>query len=321
MTVIILCCCLRGVTSLVSRVAARFKKKFLSDEGNTIYQYSERQVALRNSKKAERLEKLRKSVHKLRARVKKDLTSKDPEVALTALVVGLMDHTAERVGNEESKEERGHVGVTGWQKSHVSFSKGHATVKYTGKSGVKQKKTVTEKALVSALRKAHSACKDGDIFCHEGGKVSASRVNGYLEEFGITAKDLRGLHANSRMQDNLKAVRRKGGELPGDAKERKAQLKKEFKKALALTAEDVGHTKETLESDYLVPGLSDSYLKDGTVMDKMVKAVVARHLEQKQRDREKRGLCADNGVLLIEVPWTSEDLVGFVRQFVQRAEA
>lgn len=272
------------MTSLVLRVAARYKSKKKLESGNVLYQYSERQVARRNKQKAERLEKLRKSVHKLRARVKKDLQSKDPETVLIALAVGLMDHTAERVGNEESKEERGHVGVTGWQKSHVSFSKGKATIKYTGKSGVKQKKEVSEKALVSALRKAHEACKEGDLFCHEGGKITAAKVNEYLKEFDITAKDLRGLHANSRMQENLKSVRSKGGELPSDAKERKAQLKKEFKKALEITAEDVGHEPSTLRSQYLVPGLEEEFMK-GRVMSKMVKTALltadagARELE------------------------------------------
>lgn len=262
------------MTPLVLRIAARYKKKLRSDEGNDVYLYSDRQVALRNSKKAERLEKLRKSVHKLRARVKKDLESKDSDTVLTALVVGLMDHTAERVGNEESKEERGHVGVTGWQKSHLSFSKGKATLKYTGKSGVKQKKEITEKALVSALKKAHAACKEGDLFCHDGGKITAAKVNAYLKEFDITAKDLRGLHANERMQDNLKATRSKGGELPSDPKKRKDQLKKEFKKALELTAEDVGHEPSTLRSQYLVPGLEEEFMK-GRVMDKMVKTAMA----------------------------------------------
>jgi DNA topoisomerase-1 len=253
-----------------ARVAARYKSKKKLESGNVLYQYSERQVSRRNNEKASRLEKLRKNVHKLRARVKKDLASGDPDKVLTALVVGLMDHTAERVGNEESADE-GHVGVTGWQKNHVSFSKGKATVKYVGKSGVKQKKTVTEKALVSALRDAAEACEDGDLFCHDGGKITAAKVNAYLKKFDITAKDLRGLHANSRMQDNLKAARKAGGELSSDPKKRKTQLTKEFKKALAETAEDVGHEPSTLKSQYLVPGLEEEFMKDGKVMDKMVK--------------------------------------------------
>lgn len=266
--------------ALATKVAARYKKKLLSEKGNTIYEYSERQVALRNSQKAERLEKLRKNVHKLRARVKKDLASGDAEKVLTALAVGLMDHTAERVGNDESAEERGHFGVTGWQKGHVSFGKGKATISYTGKSGVKQKKSVTEKALVSALKDAHAACEGDDIFCHDTGKVTAAKVNAYLKKFDITAKDLRGLHANTVMQESLKVARKAGGELPSDPKKRKAQLTKEFKKALAETAEAVGHEPSTLKSQYLVPGLEEEYMK-GRVMDKMVKTasvVASRYL-------------------------------------------
>lgn len=259
--------------------AARYKKKHISDEGNTIYEYSERQITRRNNEKAKRLEALRKNVHKLRAQVKKDLQSGDPEKVLTALAIGLMDHTAERVGNDDSAEE-GHVGVTGWEKSHVSFGKGKATVNYVGKSGVKQKKVVSDKALVSALKDAYEACEDGSLFCHDTGKVDAKKVNAYLKKFDITAKDLRGLHANSEMLSQLKKLRK--GELPTNPKERKAQLKEEFKKALEATAKAVGHEPSTLRSQYLVPDLEEEFMK-GRILSKMTKSaqrVAARFLQE-----------------------------------------
>lgn len=261
------------MTHISLRVAARYKGKKKLPSGNVVYEYSEQQISRRNNEKAERLEALRKNVHKLRAQVKKDLKSGDPDKVLTALAVGLMDHTAERVGNETSAEE-GHVGVTGWAKSHVSFGKGKATVKYVGKSGVKQTKVVSDAALVSALKDAYEACEDDNLFCHDQGKVDAKKVNAYLKKFDITAKDLRGLHANTVMQEQLKKVRK--GELPTDPKERKKQLQAEFKKALEQTAEAVGHEPSTLRSQYLVPNLEDEYMK-GRVMTKMVKkAWIAR---------------------------------------------
>jgi len=269
------------------RVAARYKeKKKNPNGGDPIYLYSERQVAERNKGKAERLEKLSKSIHKLRAQVKKDMKSSDPSTALTALAVALMDHTYERVGNEESKEgdnEDGkpHFGVTTWQKSHVSFGKGKATISYVGKSGVKQKKTVTDGAILTALKKAYDACKEGDLFCHEEGRVNASKVNDYLKDFDITAKDIRGFHANDQMKAHLKAVRSKGGKLPEDKKEREKQLKDEFKEALELTAKEVGHEPSTLSGQYLVPGLEDNYKKDGTIISGMkAAALVARFLAE-----------------------------------------
>jgi hypothetical protein len=102
-------------------------------------------------------------------------------------------------------------------------------------------------------------------------------VNDYLEKFKVTAKDLRGLHANLGMRKALKKVRSEGGKLPTDEKKRKAQLKKEFQKALEETAEAVGHESSTLAKDYLTPGVETDFLRDGTVTDTMVKAVVLRY--------------------------------------------
>lgn len=260
------------------RVAARYKeKKKNPNGGDPIYLYSEGQVAKRNKDKAERLEKLSGNIHKLRAQVKKDLKSEDRDKSLTALAVALMDDTAERVGNETSKEgdnEDGkpHFGVTTWQKSHVSFSGGSAKIKYTGKSGVKQEKTVKDKSLVSALKAAYDSCTDGNIFCHEDGKIDATHVNQYLKDFDITAKDIRGFHANDGMREALKKVR--SGKLPADPKEREKKLKDEFKDALEQVAGALGHEPSTLKNQYLVPGLEDAFLKDGTIIEKLKAATI-----------------------------------------------
>jgi len=262
-------------------VLAKFKRKKLLDSGTTVYMYSEKQIAERNRRKAKRLEKLRKNIKHLRSQVKRDLTAEDPEKALTALAVGLMDATAERVGSNASasgnlnEDGEPHFGVTTWTKKHISFGKGGATIKYVGKSGVKHTKKVSDAGLVKALRKAY-ACIEGDdcIFNLEKGSVGGEHVNAYLKSFGITAKDLRGFHANSFMKQHLKAVRAKGGKLPEDKKEREKKLKEEFKKALEKAAEDVGHEPSTLRSQYLIPGLEESYLKDGSVSEKMTKQAV-----------------------------------------------
>ena len=262
------------------RVAARFKSKKRLESGNTVYVYSPRQVALRNSEKAGRLEKLRGSIKSLRSQVRKDLTSDDPDTALTALAVALIDHTYERVGNNGSAEERGHYGVTGWQRDHISFGKGKATIQYVGKSGVKQKKTVTDGRILAALKDAYEGCDGDSIFSHGVGKVDASKVNSYLKQFDVTAKDLRGFHANREMQSALRTVRSKGGALPEDRDEREAQLKKEFEKALEITAEAVGHEAATLKNQYLVPGLEATFLKDGKVLGRMKAAAVAERFRE-----------------------------------------
>jgi DNA topoisomerase I len=255
------------------RVAARYKskKKVKTQDGDdmTVYEYSDRQIANRNKKKAERIEKLRKAIGKVRAKVKKDLHSQDPEKTLLALAVALMDHTYERVGNDESAKD-GHFGVTGWCKKHVSFGGKGATIKYVGKSGVKHEKKITDPAIRTALKDAYEAVENDndEILSWDGGRVTAEKVNAYLANFDITAKDLRGFHANREMQERLKKARKSGGSLPEDKKKRAKQLKDEFKEALEGAADAVGHEPSTLRSQYLVPGLEENYLKDGTVSDK-----------------------------------------------------
>lgn len=249
------------------RVAARYQQKKKLDSGNTLYVYSPRQVSRRNNEKADRIEGFKSSLGKLRSKVEKDLRSKDTKTKLTALVVALIDHTYERVGNDESAEERGHFGVTGWQKQHVSLGKGKAIIKYTGKSGVKHEKVVDDTKILPALKAAYDSVEKATGGLFEG--VGSKEVNEYLSDFNITAKDLRGLHANREMQERLRAIRSKGPKLPSDRKGKDEILKKEFKKALEGAAEAVGHEAATLRSQYLVPSLEDTYLKDGTVIDKL----------------------------------------------------
>jgi hypothetical protein len=260
----------QGMDPLAARVAAKYKDKKKTDKGNTVYMYSERQIAERNKKKAERIEKLRKSIGKLRTTIKRDMKSSDPEKSLTALAVALMDHTYERVGNDESAKD-GHFGVTGWKKKHITFGPKGATIKYVGKSGVKHEKKVTDPGIKNALKDAYEAC-DGDnncLFSGDWGTVSAEKVNEYLDQFDITAKDLRGFHANREMQERLKAIRGKGKALPEEKKAKEKLLKAEFLEALEASAEAVGHEPATLRSQYLVPGLEESYMKDGSVSDKL----------------------------------------------------
>jgi len=262
------------------KVAARYQEKKKVPKANgkgttEVYVYSEKQVETRNREKAKRLEKFKGKVEKLRSKVKANLGSEDRETRLVALAIALIDETHERVGNEESakgnRNDSGdpHYGVTGWKKKHVSLGSGSATIKYVGKSGVKHEKTVSTPYVLKALRRAYKEAegKDGCLFSGDDATVTAEKVNEFLAPFDITAKDLRGLAANSLMQKALKKVRK--GTLPSDKAEREKQLKEEFKEALELVSDELGHEASTLKSQYLAPSMEDSYLKDGTIIDKL----------------------------------------------------
>jgi DNA topoisomerase IB len=270
----------RQVDRIPARTAAskfKNKKQVPKADGKgtlTIYEYSKGQIQHRNRAKAERVEKLRSTIGGLRKQVSKDLTSEDPKVRLAALAVALIDQTYERVGNDKSASENGHYGITTLTTDHVKMGKGKATLSYVGKSGVKHTKTVTDKPTVTALKKAMKGRGKGDRLLCDGVDctIRARDVNAYLRDFEVTAKDLRGMHANEEVRNRLTQIRKAGPELPRARKERDKILKAEFKEALVSAAEMVGHEASTLKSQYLVPGMETAYLKDGTVIDKLHKA-------------------------------------------------
>jgi len=243
----------------ISKRAKEYVDKREEDSGNITYIYSEKHIKKRNQKKAKKLTELGKNLKKLRAQVSKDLKSDEPLLKDIATVVGLIDETYERIGNPESAG-KDHHGVTTWQVKHVKFSKGKATIKYVGKSGVGQEKIVNLNPIVTALKEATKGKKKGEeIFPDVNGRL----VNLYLKEYNITAKDIRGFHANEEMREALKLQRK--GSLPKDQKEKEKKLKEEFKAALEIAAANVGHEPATLKNQYLVPSIEENYLTSGKI--------------------------------------------------------
>lgn len=284
------------MSSSPARVAAKYKSKRevprADGSGTTIvYEYSDRQVQNRNRAKAKRVEALRKKIDKVRADVKKGLKSETPRERLTALAVAIIDETYSRVGNAGSAKN-GHFGITTLQKEHVKFNSGGVTLKYVGKSGVEQEKRVTKKPLVDALKASLKGKKKGDrVFC-DGSScvVTAKDVNRFLKTHEITAKDLRGLHANEEAKKALAEIRKSGPKLPSDSKEREKLLKAEFKQALEAAAAKMGNEPSTLRNQYLVQGLEAEYLENGKVLVKLSNLRVATLSDTEKEERENRRL-------------------------------
>ena len=215
------------------------------------------EIARRN-KKVDSLRNLSKNISKIRHNLAKDLKSDDEKVKLTALVISIMDKTAERVGNEESAKND-HVGVTGFKKKNVSVNGNIIKFKYTGKSGVKHEKDLTDKKLAPIIKELlKRAKKDNDsIFVTEDEfKIKADRVNRYLKDFGVKAKDIRGYAANRFMIDALKS-----GKKSSDEKERK----KRFLEVLKTVSEKVGHGLTMLRKSYLLPNIENDYIIHGKI--------------------------------------------------------
>lgn len=209
-------------------------------------------------KKKQHIESLANNLQSLRSRVTKDLHSDKEKDRLTALVVCIMDKTGERVGNKESASN-GHFGITGLKKRHININGNTVTLNYVGKSGVKHDKTFTDEKIARNLKRAISNTPSDSVFMtSDGFKISNDRVNRYLYDFDVTAKDIRGYSANNWLLTGLK-----NKDIPQDEKERK----KLFSKTLKSVAEKIGHGKATLSNHYIIPELESKYVEKGKLID------------------------------------------------------
>lgn len=232
-------------------------------------EYSEEELKARQQKKSSAIKTLSDNIRKIKVNVAKDLKSEDEKTQLTALAIGLINATRERVGNFKSanglrKDENGeevkgdkHYGVTGLRKEHVTFyPDGKVVLKYTGKSGVDQVKTVRDKNIVTVLKKYYNMNKGFLFTTSTGQNIQATQVNNYLKKYDVTAKDLRGYGGNERL---IKLLNNR--ETPKDEKERK----KVFLDTAQKVADELGHSRSMLRSAYLLPGLEDEYITKGKV--------------------------------------------------------
>lgn len=249
------------------------KKK--TDSGGVVRVYDEKHVKQRWKKKVEKLKRLEKDIKKLRQKYHDDLHSDDDKTRAIAAIVGLMDGTAIRIGNEDSVSDAGTFGATTLQKKHAIIQGSKIRFKFKGKSGVMQDHILDDRAVVSEIKKLLSGKKPGDeIFEYSSGeKISAKIVNKYLKDFGISGKDLRGFHANHIMKEKMKKT-------------------KDFEKALSETAEEIGHEEKTLKNQYLDPEFVKKY--EGKGEDKK---------DSKEKKDKKSSLIYD---LIVEADYQAE---------------
>lgn len=151
----------------------------IKKKGGVIDKEQEKIIEQRWDKKKDSISTLSDNIQSLRYNVSTELKSDNEKVFLTALVIKLMDITAERVGNNESASN-GHYGITGLKKSHVKIAGNKITLQYIGKSGVEHEKSFTDASVVHYLKKAINKSPSTYIFTTtDNFKVNEDRVNDY----------------------------------------------------------------------------------------------------------------------------------------------
>lgn len=218
-------------------------------------------------KKREHIQEISNNIRKLKVNVARDLKSEDEKEFLTALVITVMLNTAERVGNSDSADN-GHFGVTGFQKKHLSVRGDTVCLTYTGKSGVKHDKSFSDEKIARALKKAAKNSAGKFVFqTTDGFCIKCDKVNRYLSEYNITAKDIRGYLANKLIIQRLEKELPKLDKQELDLIKLQKERKKIFNKAVKETAGDVGHGGSTLKKHYMVPELQDEFVLKGNIVD------------------------------------------------------
>ncbi len=226
-----------------------YVKKITTDNG-VVRRSDEKHVAKRWKKKIEHMKALKSKLPKLQKQYRADMKSDDPKVRAIATIVAIIDLTAMRVGNDDSVDEFGTFGASTLQKKHVKISGNTVNFKFMGKKQVSQSFKLTDAAVAKNIKELLKGKTGNDfIFEYEEDKrIRAKVVNRYLANFDITAKDLRGFHANRLMKEELKR-------------------NKDFESALENVAEEVGHEPKTLMNQYLDPKLVAIHKKAGPIGD------------------------------------------------------
>ena len=209
-------------------------------------------------KKKSSISQLANNIRSLRNNITRDLSSEDEKTALTALVISIIDSTAERVGNDNSADN-GHYGVTGFKKKHIKIDGNRITLKYIGKSGVEHDNSFSDEKIANYLKKAIENSPNEYVFTtSKGFEIKANKVNRYLKDFNVSAKDLRGYSANKWVIEKLKNI---------TPESKDTKRKKQFNDIVSIVAEKIGHGKATLKKHYLVPELEEIFIKNGTIIN------------------------------------------------------
>lgn len=220
---------------------------------------SEEILKQRWRKKKDSIQNFYSKLSRLRRKINSDLNKGSEKDFLTALVILIMLKTSERVGNENSAKNNGHFGVTGFKKNHIEiYDNGLILFEYKGKSGVEHFKLVQDKRLANHLIEAINSSPTNKVFTtSDGFQIKADRINRYLSDYGIIAKDIRGFSANKMVNEKLKKIK------PEKTEEKR---KRQFNAIAKEVAEEVGHGNATLQKHYLVPEMKEMFMRSGRVL-------------------------------------------------------
>ena len=168
----------------------------------------------RNKAKYDSATKVGSQLEKIRAKIQRELTSRDPRARQIATVCYLIDRLGLRVGDEKEEDEADTVGATTLRVEHVKLNDGGALeLNFLGKDSVPWSKKLegAPPAVAKNIQEFIARKQPGrEIF--DG--INSSMVNRFLSGIvaGLTAKVFRTHHATLVAESYLKTEDLRGGE-------------------------------------------------------------------------------------------------------------
>jgi DNA topoisomerase-1 len=173
-------------------------------------------------------------------------------------MVRLIDQGFFRIGNDKSAEAESTFGLSTIRGSHVKVDGEAVLFDYVGKWKKKHKRAIRDKdvaKVVDALKKTRGA----ELFKFvQNGKVvdiKDRHVNDYIQAIighNFTAKDFR-TWAGTLLCSIALAMQGQG--------ETRTERKRRVRKAITVTAEQLGNTPAVCRSSYICPRLLDEYME------------------------------------------------------------
>jgi DNA topoisomerase I len=226
------------------------------------YLYHERWQEISNLAKFSRLAAFGDLLPKIRRAIARDLAGRKlTRRRVLAGVVGLLDATSARIGNEEYVTQNGSYGLASLRDRHVTVTGKTLELRFVAKGGFRMQRAVESPALARLVKQARSV-PGARLFQYEdeaGGRraITAQDANDYLRELtgeSFTAKDFRTWKASALAAGLLYAER----DVDSAARRRRV-----LKDVIDQTAEALGNTPTICRKYYLHPGLATAWL-DGS---------------------------------------------------------
>ncbi len=157
----------------------------------------------RNKAKYDRARRVGRNLERIRARIRKELDSKDERSRQVATVCHLIDALGMRVGDEKDEDEADTVGASTLRVEHLTLHGDDVEFKFLGKDSIPwNKKDRPPLAVLRNLREFTAGKKPHEEIFHD---VSSGRVNDFLSSIvpGASAKVFRTYHATAKAEAAL----------------------------------------------------------------------------------------------------------------------